>query len=266
MTDLSVIVELDRIEKKYMQGKEKKNILKNISFALDRGSCTGLIGQSGAGKSTLAKIIAGITPPDAGQIRICGQELIAAQKESCYRAWRCMQLVFQNPYDAFDPRKTIGWSLQEGLKNKRFSTACIDQKIDQILLETGLSSELIYRHPHEISGGECQRAAIARAVLLEPELLLCDEITSALDAAVQRDICALLRKICRSHQMTCLFISHDIDAVRQLCDFLLVLSDGEIAEFGKTEELLENPQSVWLKQIVEAEKFFTCKGESYGIC
>ena len=168
--------------------------------------------------------------------------------------YRTMQMVFQTPADSFDPRRTLGDGIGESLRNAGLSQKETRKKVEALLKDCGLPPEYADRYPHQVSGGQCQRAAIARALAIEPRLLICDEITSALDVTVQKEILELLNTL-RTQQgrdLSILFISHDISLVQQFCDRVLVMYHGEIVEEGTPDEVIRNPQNDYTKRLIDS--------------
>ena len=201
-----------------------KKILDDISFSVDAGECLGIVGLSGGGKSTLAKIIARLIDCDGGQIILCGEDITHARDKKFYRN---MQMIFQTPEDSFDPRMTLGASISEPIENF-FGGKNLRERVENLLAEVGLPKNYFERYPREVSGGECQRAAIARAISVEPKLLICDEATSALDVTIQAQIVTLIKKLCAEKNIACLFITHDLATLKKISDRVLVLEDTHL--------------------------------------
>lgn len=202
-----------------------KLVLDDVSFALNEGECLGVVGLSGCGKSTLARIIARLIDCDDGQIVLCGDDITHAAGNDFYRN---MQMIFQTPEDSFDPRRTLGASIAEPIKN--FLGGDIDGRVENLLAEVGLPADYADRYPREVSGGECQRAAIARAISVAPKLLICDEATSALDVTIQAQVVALIKNLCVRRNIACLFITHDLGLLPRLADHVIVLHGGKIVD------------------------------------
>ena len=232
-----------------------KKVLDDINFSLGAGECIGVVGLSGCGKSTLAKIISGLIPCDDGQIFLCGEEITHSTDNNFYKN---MQMIFQMPEDSFTPRKTLGSSNAEPLRNHNFKN--ISERVKNLLVEVGLTPEFSTRYPHEVSGGQCQRAAIARAISVEPKLLICDEATSALDVTVQAQIVTLIKKLCREKNISCLFITHDLALLPHLADRVIVMHEGKIVEDGTPAEVIHCPKSPFTKNLM-ATDFFAMNGE-----
>lgn len=199
-------------------------ILNDISFTVDAGECLGIVGLSGGGKSTLAKIIARLIPCDGGQIILCGEDITNATGNAFYKN---MQMIFQMPEDSFNPRRILGASIAEPIKNF-IGNENLRGRVEELLTEVGLPKDYAERYPREVSGGECQRAAIARAISVAPKLLICDEATSALDVTIQAQVVALIRRLCIEKNIACLFITHDLATLKKLADRVLVLEDGRL--------------------------------------
>lgn len=240
------VLQVRNIEKSFKNSNVSVKVLQKISFSIMAGECVGLVGQSGCGKSTLAKIIAGINKANAGEIIICGKNSQDVYKEKKIY----MQMIFQQSQASFNPRQTLGWSITEGLRNSGWSKEKVKKRLMELLQQVGLPVTISKAYPHEVSGGQCQRAAIARAIALSPRLLLCDEITSALDVTTQAQIITLLKNICRDNKIACLFISHDLAVVQMICQQIIVMHDGNIVETGMTDAVIKQPQSIWTKKIL----------------
>lgn len=206
-------------------------ILDDINFTVDEGECLGIVGLSGGGKSTLAKIIAKLIPFDGGNIILCGKNITNATGNDFYRN---MQMIFQMPEDSFNPRRTLGASIAEPIKNF-IGKDDLHGKVAKLLTEVGLSAEYAERYPREVSGGECQRAAIARAISISPKLLICDEATSALDVTIQAQVVILIKKLCREKKIACLFITHDLSTLKRLADRVLVLEGGRLKKLEESD-------------------------------
>ena len=209
------IVEVKHLKKSFGE----KVILNDINFSIEAGECLGIVGRSGCGKSTMAKIIARFIPADGGEIFLCGQNI--TNSKNLKSVYKNMQMIFQLPEDSFDPRRTLGWSIAEPLKNYNFPN--IDERIKNLLIEVGLTPDFVEKYPHEVSGGQCQRAAIARAISVSPKLLICDEATSALDIKTQAQIVKLLRRLCTEKKIAVLFITHDFEILNEISDKILKL-------------------------------------------
>ena len=207
--------------KKYFSGRL---ILNDVSFTVDAGECLGIVGLSGGGKSTLAKIIARLISSDGGQVILCGEDITNATGNNFYRN---MQMIFQTPEDSFNPRRTLGASIAEPIRNF-IGDDNLRGRVEELLTEVGLPKNYAERYPREVSGGECQRAAIARAISVAPKLLICDEATSALDVTIQAQVVALIRRLCLEKNIACLFITHDLATLKKLADRVLVLEDGRL--------------------------------------
>lgn len=242
------ILEVRKLDKYYYsrQKNEEIHAVKQVSFHIKNGEFLGLVGESGCGKSTIAKIIMGLQVASGGQVLLDGRVLSGSYPKDAYRS---MQMVFQLPRDSFDPRKTIGACLAEIQCNFGVEKRKAKGRVGGLLEQVGLSPEYAARYPQELSGGECQRAAIARAMAVSPRLLICDEITSALDVSVQAQIVELLLMLRQEAGLSMLFISHDLALVKGLCDRILVMYDGEILEEGTGKELLEQPQSGYTRTL-----------------
>ncbi|MBR4641207.1 MAG: ABC transporter ATP-binding protein [Selenomonadaceae bacterium] len=214
-----------------------KKILDDINFSIDSGEILGIVGLSGGGKSTLAKIIARLIPFDGGQIFLCGEDISNATGNNFYRN---MQMIFQMPEDSLDPRMTLGASISEPIKNF-FGDKNLREQVENLLIEVGLPKNYFERYPREVSGGECQRAAIARAISIAPKLLICDEATSALDVTIAAQIITLIKKICTEKNIACLFITHDLTILKKIADRVLVLEDGRLKTLdeSKFKEVLQ---------------------------
>ena len=220
------ILEVKHIKKYF----GNKLVLDDINFAIDAGEILGIVGLSGGGKSTLAKIIARLIPCDDGQIFLCGEDITHATGNAFYKN---MQMIFQNPEDSFNPRRTLGKSIAEPIKNF-LGGENLKERVENLLIEVGLPKNYAERYPREVSGGECQRAAIARAISIEPKLLICDEATSALDVTIAAQIVALIRKICAEKNIACLFITHDLTTLKKLADRVLVLEGGQLKNLSES--------------------------------
>lgn len=246
------MLEIKHLEKKFDTGGKEIAAVKDVNFSVAPGEWIGLVGESGSGKSTVAGLIAGTVRTDGGAVLFDGVDYADGKARKQKEWYRRMQMIFQSPYDSFDPRRTLGFSLTEGLRNRKVPKHEARDRACRMMKTCGLSPDFADRLPHQVSGGECQRAAIARALLLEPELLICDEITSALDVTVQAQILELLQKLKTDRKLSCLFISHDLALVSQICSRILVMYQGEIIEEGKTDEVIWNPKEAYTRRLVEA--------------
>ena len=228
--------------------------LSDVSFELNTGETLGIVGESGCGKSTLARAILQLVTPTQGDICWQGKPLNPHDKAGMKAFRRAVQCIFQDPLDALNPRMTVGDILQEPLLALRpeLGKAAIRQRADALLQAVGLESGMSQRYPHEFSGGQCQRIGIARALSVEPQLILCDEPVSALDVSIQGQIVTLLANLQRDHKLTLLFISHDLRVVRELSDRVLVLYLGRIMEIADAESLYQNPLHPYTRLLLEA--------------
>jgi peptide/nickel transport system ATP-binding protein len=197
-----------------------------VSFAIEPGASFGIVGESGSGKSTVLRAICGLVRPSAGVVALTGVATLPARGSKAFR--RQLQMVFQDPYGSLHPRQTVDRILAEPLAVHGIGDA--ERRIEQVLDEVGLGSALRFRYPHQLSGGQRQRVAVARALILQPQVLLLDEPTSALDASVQAEVLNLLDRLRRERHLTYLLVSHDLAVVSHLCDSLLVMQRGRAVE------------------------------------
>ena len=229
--------------------------LDDVDLQVDEGEVVGLIGTSGSGKSTLASVLLGLELADAGTIEfqgaVCDAALKLRRRTPEFRAALAhMQMVFQHPASTFSERMRIGEGVAEGIAYQGVAKSEHARLVAETLDAVGLPRSYMDRFAWELSGGECQRAAIARAIISHPKLLVCDEPTSALDVTIQAQIVHLLADLCRERDMACLFISHDLALVRGLCGRVYVMDAGRIVEGGKTADVLEQPQSEAARRLV----------------
>ena len=236
------------------QGQPDFTAVNRVSFDLMPGQCLGIIGESGSGKSTVANMITRLMDVTEGQILLDGVDITNAKGKTLRQTYRKMQMVFQNPSDSFDPRRTLGDGIAESLRNIGKSRAQAKEEVEKLLVKCGLSPEFADRYPHQVSGGQCQRAAIARALAIQPKLLICDEATSALDVTIQKEILELLRELRNQHkeQLSIIFICHDIALVQKFCDRLLVMYKGTIVEQGHPDDIVRNPKDAYTKRLIDS--------------
>jgi len=242
------ILEVKDLTKTYKKGKFTVAALKAVNFAIQPGEVFGLVGESGSGKSTVAKMITRLENSDRGDILVDGKTITALKGRELLSVYQDVQMVFQDPKASFNGRMRIGQSIKESFSNLCCSQHPLD--IRAVLKSVDLKDEYADRFPHELSGGECQRAAIARAVVVSPKLLICDEATSALDVSAQAQIVELLLCLKEKMEMAILLISHDLALVSSVCDRTAVLYQGELVEIGKTREVIDNPQADYTKRLI----------------
>ena len=225
-----------------------------VSFDLRRGESVGLVGESGCGKSTLGRSLLRLIEPKAGRVLYEGVDLVPLDEESLLPYRKRMQIVFQDPFAALNPRKMIGQAIVEPMR-KHFPTKGgreLSDKAVDLLLQVGLEADHFYRYPHEFSGGQRQRIAIARALAVEPEFLVCDESVSSLDVSVQAQILNLLAELRAAKGLSYIFISHDLSVVRFIADRILVMRAGKIVEEGSSDDLYLDPKEDYTKKLIEA--------------
>jgi peptide/nickel transport system ATP-binding protein len=219
------------------------NALDQVSFTIQRGETLGVVGESGCGKSTAGLAIAALQPPDSGRVLFDGEDLTTLRGRALRNKRKRFQMVFQDPFSTFSPRMTIGDAIADAViahaPGRR--KADVATRVAALLRDVGLAAGLAERYPHELSGGQCQRAAIARALATEPDLLICDEAVSALDVSIQAQIVELLARLQRERGIAYLFISHDLAIVWQLSTRVAVMYLGRLAEIGPRDSLFGAP-------------------------
>jgi len=234
-------------------GARMVQALKGIDFAVERGKTLAIVGESGSGKSTLARIIALIDPASGGELKIDGQPVDIARRRPGTEMRSKVQIVFQNPYGSLNPRQKVGDVLMEPLIiNTKIPASERRERAEAMLVKVGLGPEHFNRYPHMFSGGQRQRIAIARALMLNPALLVLDEPVSALDLSVQAQVLNLLRDLQEEFELTYVFVSHDLSVVRYIADDVMVISKGEAVEQGTREELFADPKHPYTRQLFAA--------------
>ncbi len=227
--------------------------LRQVSFELRRGEILGLVGESGSGKSTLGRCIIRLLQADGGAIELNGKEISRFEREQLRLARRDFQMIFQDPYASLNPRMTVFDAIAEPLVTHKLATKRnLLSKVNQLMDDVGLARSVIRKYPHEFSGGQRQRIAIARALAMEPKLIVADEPVSALDVTIQAQILELLLALTGKLNLSMVFISHDLSVVRYIADRVAVLQQGEIVEIGDTEALYANPNHSYTQKLIEA--------------
>jgi oligopeptide/dipeptide ABC transporter ATP-binding protein len=224
-----------------------------ISFDVKRGEVFGIVGESGCGKSTASKAILNIHPPQVGTVRLNGIDLTTLSEKEWREIRRKIQYVFQDPLGALDPRIRVIDQVIEPLKIHGMGTSSeCKEKASKLLHSVGLLDDQLGKYPHELSGGQRQRVVLARALILEPQLLICDEPISALDVSIQAQVVTLLQRLRAELGLTILFISHDLSIVRYLCDRVAVMYLGQIVELASVTDLFESPQHPYTRALISA--------------
>lgn len=252
------VLEVKKIRKNYVKEKwfGKPSIfeaLKPISFSLYPGETLGIVGESGSGKSTLAKTLVFLDPPDSGEIKWLGKVVNPRNKLQVNSLRKKIQFIFQDPFAALHPYKTVGSTLDEVLwvhksKNNKKNNYRVDELLDQV----GLSFKYANRYPHELSGGQRQRIVVARALAVKPEVLICDESVAALDISVQAQILNLLNDLKSNLKLSFLFISHDLAVVKYMSDRVMVMKDGKLIEIQESDALYESPNKKYTQKLVDS--------------
>jgi oligopeptide transport system ATP-binding protein len=225
----------------------------DVSFEVAPGQTLGIVGESGSGKSTTGYCILQLTKPTGGSVVFDGKELMTLGREDLRRMRREMQIVFQDPYSSLDPRMTVGNIVEEPIAVHGIGTRrSRDQTVRRLLDVVGFNPDFTNRYPHEFSGGQRQRIGIARALALNPKLIVCDEPVSALDVSIQAQILNLLKDLQRDFGLTYLFIAHDLAVVRSMSDQIAVMERGRLVEYGPAEEVYSAPKEDYTKALLAA--------------
>nr|WP_113866394.1 ABC transporter ATP-binding protein [Brenneria salicis]NMN91891.1 peptide/nickel transport system ATP-binding protein [Brenneria salicis ATCC 15712 = DSM 30166]RBP62891.1 peptide/nickel transport system ATP-binding protein [Brenneria salicis ATCC 15712 = DSM 30166]RLM30755.1 microcin ABC transporter ATP-binding protein [Brenneria salicis ATCC 15712 = DSM 30166] len=232
--------------------REGTRVLHDVTFMLKRGRTLGIVGESGSGKSTLARCVMRLLTPTDGAVRVTGKDISELTTAGLKPHRKRIQMIFQDPNRSLNPRMTIGRSLVEGPMNYGVSFAQAWARGQELLELVGLPADAIDRYPHQFSGGQRQRIAIARALAMEPDVIVADEAVSALDVSVQAQVLQLLDDIQRRMQVAILFITHDLRVAAQVCDDVLVMQHGQIIEYGPAASVLVSPQQPYTQQLMDA--------------
>lgn len=243
----AALIEAHGLVKEYGEGAR---VVDNVSFTIGRGETLGLVGESGSGKSTVARMLLRLVEPTAGQVRYDGRDLLAASAGELRAMRRRMQIVFQDPFAALNPRMRVEDILKEpfAIHGER----CGKERLAEMLAEVGLDGSALERYPHEFSGGQRQRINIARALALRPAFVVLDEPVSALDVSVGAQVINLLRDLQRKYGLTYLFISHSMPLVRYLCDHVAVMHRGRLVEMGECEQVCDTPKEAYTRELIGA--------------
>ena len=247
-----VLQTTDLVKRFERKGHSDVVAVDGVTLAVMPGECVGLVGGSGCGKSTLAKMVTRLIEPTSGTIVLNGRDITTARGAELRSAACDVQMVFQNPGSSFDPRRTLGYGIAETMRNFGIGKDEARERAAELLRRCGLPADFADRYPREVSGGQCQRAAIARALALDPPLIICDEATSALDVTVQAQIVELLRDVARESGTAYLFICHDLALVQGFCDRVLVMQSGRIVEEGTSASVTMNPQHPYTRELLAA--------------
>ena len=245
-----VLVEAQGLVKEYGAGRR---VVDDVSFSIRRGETLGLVGESGSGKSTVARMLLRLVEPTFGEVRYEGRDLLDAGPRQMRELRRRMQIVFQDPYAALNPRMRVREILAEPFAIHRESPVeGLERRLTEMLRTVGMNESALERFPHEFSGGQRQRINIARALALRPEFLVLDEPVSALDVSVGAQVVNLLRELQRESGLTYLFISHSMPLVRYLCDRVAVMQQGKLVELGACLQVCEAPQQEYTRRLIAA--------------
>lgn len=231
------VLEVKHVSASYREGRKEQQVLKDIDFTVRENEILGLVGESGCGKTTLSKVILGFVKVQEGQIiHHTGKP----------------QMIFQDPYSSLNPGKRVGWILEEPLRMQKIPKEERRRKVLAMAEKTGLTKEHLKRRPRELSGGQRQRVSIAVSLLQGSRFIIADEPVSALDVTIQRQIMELIIKLQEEMKFSVLFISHDLNVIYQMCDRVMVMSNGRIVEEGEVEEVFANPQAAYTKELMAA--------------
>jgi len=234
--------------------RKKLQAVNGVSFELKSGETLGIVGESGCGKSTLARAIISMVPAETGRVLWFGKDLLALQKTEMRKHRKEIQMIFQDPLASLNPRMTIGEIIAEPLKTHYPKTSKADTKarVEDVMNKVGLLENLINRYPHEFSGGQCQRIGIARALILKPKLIICDEPVSALDVSIQAQVINLLMDLQKEMDLTLIFIAHDLSIVKHISTKIMVLYMGNMVELAKSEDIYDHPRHPYTQALISA--------------
>jgi oligopeptide transport system ATP-binding protein len=225
-----------------------------VSFELAPGETLGIVGESGCGKSTLGRAVLQLIPPTHGRVTWLGQNLSGLDSQSMRRFRGDLQIIFQDPLASLDPRMPVGESIAEPLVTHEagLGKAEVKRRVQEMMRAVGLLPQMLNRYPHEFSGGQCQRIGIARAMILKPRLIVCDEPVSALDVSIQAQIVNLLMKLQQEFGLSLIFISHNLAVVRHICHRIMVLYLGKLAELANRDDIYLNPRHPYTQALISA--------------
>lgn len=252
-------IQVRNLNKEFKSGglfakRSSVHAVKDVSFDVRDGSTMGLIGESGSGKSTTARMVCRLLTPDSGSIELFGKDIVKLSRREAKQVTRDVQIVFQDPGSSLNPRWRIGSLIAEGMAVHGLGSTAKKRadRVSELLAMCGLPKTAAEKFPHEFSGGQRQRIAIARALAVEPRVLILDEPVSALDVSIQAQILTLLQELQKELGVTYLMVSHDIAVVEQFCDDVCVMRHGEMVEQGEVSAVMNNPQDEYTKQLINA--------------
>ena len=254
MINTSEFISIENLTKTFHTNAGKVQAVNDVSFILRKGSIVGLVGESGSGKTTLGRCILRLIEPSSGSVNLEGTNLLKLNNSKLRAMRKRMQIIFQDPFSSLNPRMRVQDIIAEGIKvhDKVISKKDRLIRVAELMEEVGLQAEQMSRYPHEFSGGQRQRVGIARALAVNPEFIVADESVSALDVSVQAQILNLMLSLRDKHNLTILFIAHDLSVVEYLCDEVVVLYLGKIVESGNAKEVYSNPQHPYTRALLSA--------------